>query len=172
MTIKPLFLISTIVALAQPAVAAAEGRTLVFGNVSGWAVHTDPATNFACFAEARYGGESSLRVGFGADGSSLFLSIVDRAWAGAGAGDHVFGIRFDDQEPVSFTSPVIEGDGSVSVSIADEQQQGFLAEFANSYTISVQLDDGEPIMLSLGGSQNATRMLQDCRVSMQEYSQD
>jgi hypothetical protein len=172
MTMKPLFFVVTIVALAQPAVAGAEGRTLIFGNVSGWTVHTNPASDFDCFAEARYDDESSLRIGFSAEGSSLFLRIADRAWAGAGEGRYALDVQFDDQEPLRFTVPGFESDGSLSVSIEEERQEVFLGDFTGSYTLSVRLDESEPIMFSLGGSLNATRMLQECQVSMRGYRRD
>lgn len=157
--------------LLLPLVVAAQGRTLVFGNVSGWVIHTDPAKEFTCFAEARYEGDSWLRIGYAHAGSGGFLAISDPDWlAKLEASDSMVQIAFDDADPVSFSRSESQAGGAVSINLADAEQSGFMDDFSRSYSITVRVGDGEPLMLSLGGSMGAVRMLNECQVSMKQYS--
>ena len=71
--------------LCLPLFASADTGTLIYGNVSGWTVHTDPANNYRCFAEAEYEGGSTIRIGFeSAAGGALYLALSDTSWMRAG----------------------------------------------------------------------------------------
>jgi hypothetical protein len=157
--------------LLLPLLVAAEGRTLIFGNVTGWAVHTDPSRDFTCFAEARYEGNSWLRIGYAHAGSGAFLAISEPdLLSRVTAADSMVEITFDDADPVSFSLGDAEDSGAVLIDIADAQQSSFLYDFAHSYAIEVRVGDGEPLTLSLGGSVGAVKMLNECQLSMKQYS--
>lgn len=150
----------------MPLIALGEGGTLIYGNTSGWTVHTDPNAGYHCFAEAQYEGGSSIRVGMdGADGD-LYLVLADRSWSSPGA-ESASGLelRFDDAAPLRFEAKSVDVD-SLKISIPDGDRAAFLQAFMASYTMNAQYGDSEVIMLSLGGSMRATRMLQECQTTM------
>lgn len=149
-----------------PVVALADGATLIYGNTSGWTVHTDPSTGYHCFAEAQYEGGSSIRIGFEANDGNLYLVLGDSSWsAPPGESADALELQFDDQPPLSFEPTAADLD-ALRVTVADEDRAAFLEAFMASYSLNAQYGNHESIMLSLGGSTRATRMLQECQVTM------
>jgi hypothetical protein len=50
--------------------------------------------------------------------------------------------------------------------VPQSQRAEFREEFSNRYMVSAHHGDQEPVMLSLGGSYRATRMLEECQTLM------
>lgn len=150
---------------ALPVMAFADGATLVYGNTSGWTVHTDPSTGYHCFAEAQYEGGSSIRIGFEANDGDLYLLLGDTSWSvRPGEAADALELQFDDQPPISFEPTAT--DDALRVTVADEDRASFLEAFMASYSMNAHYGSHDVIMLSLGGSMRATRMLQECQVTM------
>jgi len=166
MTIRTAHTLACLAAMASvPSISVGESATLIYGNVSGWTVHTDPNQDYRCFAEALYEGGSSIRIGFNAD-SKLYLSITDSTWAGTVAGrQYELALQFDEETPATYKAVGADASG-LSVTVPDSQLTAFRKDFSMRYTVSAQHGDSEPVMLSLGGSYNATRMLEECQKLM------
>jgi hypothetical protein len=151
---------------AVPAMTFAESSTLIYGNVSGWTVHTDPNQAYRCYAEALYDGGSSIRLGFNEQGE-LYLSIADSSWAGTVAGrEYELELQFDELEPQRLTVRGGAENGTLSYVIPNDERPAFLKEIQVRWSISAVHGNNEPVLLSLGGSFNASMMLEDCQASM------
>lgn len=163
-TARNLAILGTLAAL--PSLSLGQSATLIYGNVNGWTVHTDPNQDYRCFAEALYEGGSALRIGFDAD-SEMYVSIIDSSWSGTVAGEQYdVALQFDEESPATFSAVGVADDSGLSVTVPDGQRTQFLEDFANRYMVSAHRGDHEPVMLSLGGSLRATRMLDECQTLM------
>ena len=167
MTIRTTHTVACLAVLAAlPALSLGQSATLVYGNVSGWTIHTDPNADYRCFAEAQYEGGSSIRIGFNAD-ANLYLSIADVSWTGTVAGrQYELALQFDEEGPATYRAVGAPEDSALSVTVPNSQRAAFRKDFATRYMVRAQYGDHEPVMLSLGGSYNATRMLEECQSSM------
>ena len=172
MNIRNAPLVLTPALFCLPLLASADAGTLIYGNTSGWTVHTDPANNFRCFAEAQYEGGSTIRLGFeSAAGGTLYLSLSDASWMQAASdGAPPLELKIDEREPMSF-EPEVADSGALVVRVPTAGRASFLEGFTLGYTLNATLGDSETIMLSLGGSMRATRMLNECQDSMAKASQ-
>ena len=151
---------------ASPAIVLAEGATLIYGNVSGWTVHTDPNQSYRCFAEALYQEGSSMRIGFN-ENSDLYLSITDPSWVGTVAGrEYVLELQFDEEDSQSYRARGGDQPGTLTFVISSDARPAFLRDFQVRWSITAAHGTREPVMLSLGGSFNASVMLEDCQSSM------
>jgi len=150
--------------MALPALASADGQTLVYGNVSGWTVRTDPAHGYRCFAEAQYEGDSSIRIGFDTADGAMNFRLSDGSWTHGVSGNEL-SLQFDDGEPLRFEATVADGN-AVTVAIPADEQQSFIRSFTAGYSITAWFGGHEPIMLSLGGSSRATQLLSECETTM------
>jgi hypothetical protein len=163
-TAKKIACLATLAAL--PSLSAGQSATLVYGNVNGWTVHTDPSQNYRCFAEALYEGGSSIRIGFNAD-SELYLSITDSSWSGTVAGkQYDVALQFDEESPTTFRAVGAAESSGLSVIVPSNRLAEFRKEFATRYMVSAHYGNQEPVMLSLGGSFRATTMLDECQTLM------
>ena len=158
--------------LCLPLIASAETGTLIYGNTSGWTVHTDPANDFRCYAEAQYEGGSTIRIGFeSAAGRTLYLSLSDDSWVGAASDSgRALELKVDERDPMSF-EPKVADDGALVVTVPATDRAAFLEGFTLGWSLNATYAGGETIMLSLGGSMRATRMLNECQDSMAKATQ-
>jgi hypothetical protein len=149
-----------------PFAVFAGSKPLVYGNVSGWTVLTDPDHDYHCFAEARYEGGSFIRVGFNSS-DALYMTVGDAAWTDAVAGrDYMLDLKFDDEDSRRFSSTGISDGNGLRLVVPEDQRGSFMKDFMSRYSISIGRSEHEAVTLSLGGSHNATRMLEECQVSM------
>ena len=159
-----LAVLATIAAL--PSLSLGQSATLIYGNVNGWTVHTDPNQDYRCYAEALYEGGSAIRIGFDAD-SQMYVSIIDSSWAGTVAGEsYEVALQFDEETPATYSAVGVSEASGLSVTVPSVQRAQFRDDFANRYMVSAHHGDQEPVMLSLGGSSRATRMLDECQTLM------
>lgn len=163
------------VPLAGAALSATGGEGLVFGNVSGWTVFTDPAQAYRCFAEVQYEGGTLVGVGFDASNAGLYLSVADPEWRGIAAGsEHLAHLRFDEEaEHTVDGRGVAQADdriGGIRLQIPAPQREAFLSDFIASHTLTITIEGRDPLDLSLAGSSRATAMLRDCRSSMARHA--
>lgn len=163
-TARNIAILATLAAL--PSLSMGQSATLIYGNVNGWTVHTDPKQDYRCYAEALYEGDSSIRIGFDAN-SELYVSIVDSSWSGTVAGrQYEVALQFDEESPATYSAVGATENSGLSVTVPNSQLTQFREEFANRYMVSAHHGDHEPVMLSLGGSFRATRMLDECQTLM------
>lgn len=158
--------------ICTPFAASASGKPLVYGNVSGWTVLTDPEHDYRCYAQAEYEGGSFVRVGFNSADAALYLVVGGAAWEDADAGrDYELELSFDDEAARGYTGRAVSGGNGLRVVIPDGQRAAFLQDFMSRYSVSIGRGEDDPLTLSLGGSLNAVRMLEECQASMAEYQQ-
>ena len=163
-TARNLAVLATVAAL--PSLSIGQSATLIYGNVNGWTVHTDPNQDYRCYAEALYEGGSSIRIGFDAN-SQMYVSIIDSSWAGTVAGrEYEIALQFDEESPATYRAVGVSDESGLSVTVPSSQRAQFREEFANRYMVSAHHGEHEPVMLSLGGSFRATRMLDECQTLM------
>jgi hypothetical protein len=144
---------------------------LVYGNVSGWTVWTDPSQQYSCFAEARYEGASSIRAGFDAVDGTLYVSFDDASWSRVVANrEYELELEFDDGTAQAFRSTGLAEGKGVRFTVPDERRGPFVDAFIHGYWVSVTPAALEPVMLSLGGSSAAMGLLEECQDSMAEFN--
>jgi hypothetical protein len=156
-----------------PALCGA-AEALVYGNVSAWTVRTDPAHGYRCFAEAGYGGGSFMRVGYASnDASALYLEIGDSAWRNVASGEsYALTLQFDEKAVAAVDGVGLDSRDGFRISIPAAARKSFLEDFGHGYSISVARDGQDPVMLSLGGTLGATKMLGECQSSMPRLVED
>lgn len=164
MTIRTAHTIACLATLAAlPSLSVGQSATLVYGNVNGWTVHTDPNQDYRCFAEALYEGGSAIRIGFNAN-SELYVSITDSSWSGTVTGrQYEIALQFDEETPATYSAVGAAEGSALSVTLPNSQRAEFSKDFASRYMVSAHHGDREPVMLSLGGSYRATAMLEECQ---------
>lgn len=160
--------------LAGLAIKAFAGNALVFGNVSGWTVYTDPEQAYSCFAEVEYEGGTLVRIGEDAEVDGLYLSITDPAWRGIVARqEHAARLSFDDAGESTATGTGLanasRGTGGIRLHLSAESREAFVSEFRASHTLTITIAGQQPLDLSLAGSLRATDMLRDCESSMSRH---
>ena len=148
-----------------PVMAVGNAATLIYGNVSGWTVHTDPDQAYLCYAEALYEDESSIRIGFEPEDGSLYLVITDASWGRVSASREIE-LQFDEESPLSFAASRAAGGDSVRIVIPEDRRATFLKDLKLRYVFNARYGETEPVMFSLGGSLNALRLLEECQASM------
>ena len=156
------------------ALHASAGDGLVFGNTSGWTVFTDPARDYRCSAEARYEGGSLIRLGYDV-ADTLYLAVMDPDWNVTGSSAvQLARLGFDDRREFSVRGEAIpssdHSSAGIRVNIPADVHDAFVADFMASHTLTIALENGNPLDLSLAGSLGAVRMLGDCQRSMSRHS--
>ncbi len=161
-------------ALAGTALTASAANGLVYGNVSGWTVLTDPERSYRCFAEVQYEGGTLVRIGFNSADGGLYVSFVDPALRGLAAGsEYVTMLGFDDQDTMRANGTALaqadRDSGGIHLAIPAANREPFIADFMARHTLTVTVDGREPLELSLAGSLRATAMLRDCQGSVARH---
>jgi len=154
--------------LAGALLAAADAYgSLVFGNVSGWTVHTEPGDGYRCFAEAPYEGGTFLRIGFdSSDDSAVYLVFGNPAWAGISPGiSYEFDLRFDDADAISVAGTASAESDGFRLVVPSATRQEFWDAFEKRHSVSIGRAGEEDLVLSLAGSRNALRMLEECKAA-------
>lgn len=158
--------IPIVIAALTFGVARADNE-LVYGNVSGWTITTDPQSGYVCSAEARYEGGSFLRIGYESTGdTSLVVMVSDPDWnALLTDASYSLELRFDTDNPQILTGTGLVDRGAYRIVVAAEHSDDFLQKVGHRYALSIGAVDREPVILSLGGSLAATRMLAECQAA-------
>jgi hypothetical protein len=177
MNLSKIVALTCVVALTASPMAIGAGNTYVYGNVSGWTVRTDPNHGYRCFTEARYEGDTLIRLGFNSADSSLYVSVSVPAWSNVDEGGRQSAQLMFDNEIVLDISAVGMSIGSgweapgLRMTIPAETQESFIRDFMARHAITVTIGNIDPVELSLAGSHGATRLLQECQSSMARENQ-
>jgi hypothetical protein len=177
-----------LVILLAPFAATGQGNTIVFDNVGGWSVRTDPQREYRCFIEADYDNGSSVRAGFNTDNGRFYISIADYRWDWVEIGaPYTVSLQFDNEPAQNFdaTGVVLETQyiqSGLQLDVPPEAEKGLVANFM--YLSEMQLsyeDDGksegietiDDIELTLGlfGTQRAIESLEGCQIRMAQTAQ-
>lgn len=164
-------------AALAPVAASAQGNTIVFDNVGGWTVRTDPAREYRCFIEADYDNGSSMRAGFNSESGQFYITVADYRWDWIELGvPYVVSLQFDDEPAQEFeaTGVVLETDyiqPGFELVLPQELEDSVVAQFM--YLTEMQLRHGEDTELTLGlfGTQRAVESLEGCQIKMAQTAQ-
>lgn len=158
--------------------SASAADTFVYDIVGGWTVHTDRARNFTCFMQARFEGDSVIRLGYDMNGRGVQIFVADPAWSSISP-DTTYSaeISFGDEtawqgEATGVTLDEDSGLRALSFAVDAGRAQGLKDQLMRRYSVSVAYDGREPVTLSLGGSYRAGLKLDECQESMAEVARD
>ncbi|MGD8808491.1 MAG: hypothetical protein PVG24_02740 [Gammaproteobacteria bacterium] len=169
--------LALVAAALAPVAATAQGNTIVFDNVGGWTVRTDPAREYRCFIEADYDNGSSVRAGFNTDSGRFYITVADYRWDWVELGaPYVVSLQFDDEPALEFdaTGVVLETDyiqPGLELVLPQELEDGIVAQFMYLTEMQLRHADGAELTLGLFGTQRAVESLEGCQIKMAQTAQ-
>lgn len=177
MNFQKLFVTGCLFSLAAIPMAVSAGNTYIFGNVSGWTVHTDPEHNYRCFAEVQYEGGTLIRLGFNSADAQLYVSVADPTLNDISNGEtRAAQLIFDGEESLHATAVgafigADSGAQGIRLKISPGIQESFTKGFKARQSLEVSIAGLDPLWFSLAGSYRATQLLEDCQTSMGRVGQ-
>jgi len=177
-TITGALALTSLAIAVAPTAALAQGNTIVFDNVGGWTVRTDPAHEYRCFIEADYDNGSSVRAGFNTDSGNFYITVADYRWEWIELGvPYVVSLQFDEEPAQNFdaTGVVLETQyvqPGLRIELPQEFEDSVVARFMHLAEMHLaHEEEGAELTLGLFGTQRAVESLDGCQIRMAQTAE-